>query len=648
MEKQHSYEFGSFRIDVGERCLLHQETPIQLTPRAFDTLLVLVRQNGHIVEKDELLREVWRGSFVEEAIVAQNVFAIRKVLGQHSGSQFIETVPKRGYRFVADVREIQKENTEVRLEHHTESRIVIDEEERQGYQPYEAPHPTAIPSGRRLLKGDLRFTILVLLSISIIAGFLFWTATARWGTNSNTAVRSVAVLPFRPLGGGDNNDLLGVGMADAIIGRFSGLKELSVIPTSSIFKYADHDSDAVAVGRELGVDAVLTGTVQRAGDRVRVSVQLVSLSDGKTLWSDRFDERFIDIFALQDSISEQIAEALRFDISDAKHQRPSLHPRTTAAYESYLMGLYFWNKRSKEGLAKAVEYFQDATVKDSNYAQAFAGLADTYCLLAYYGYSSQPTSELFEKAKRAAQRSIELDGASSAQAETAMAMVHCDYEKDKVRAEQSYKRALELNPSYATAHQRYAWFLIFGGRLDDALQQMRKAQQLDPLSGIINAALGSILNYSRQYDEAIRYYNRALELEPNSDLAHLGLGDTYVQKGMYTEAIAEFQKARNINDNQGTASASLGHALALAGEAGAAEKTLQDLRGRTKQENISHYGVALTLSALGHRDQALRELDSAIAQRSVEMVQIRFDPMLDPLRADPRFNEILKAHNLAP
>jgi TolB-like protein/Tfp pilus assembly protein PilF len=453
-------------------------------------------------------------------------------------------------------------------------------------------------------------------------------------------------LPFKPLEEVNGDQLLGIGMADAIITRLSHLKELSVIPTSSVFKYAGQDSDAAVVGRELGVDAILTGTLQRSGDHIRINVQMVGLQDGKTLWSDRFDERFTDIFALQDSISEEIAHSLRAKIGSEDRFATS-HPANTEAYQSYLMGLYFWNKRSKEGLKKAAEYFQDATDKDPNYSIAFAGLADTYCLLDYYYYESQRSKELNEKAKRFAQRSLDLDE-SLAEGHMAMAFIQSRYENDCVAAEQSYRRALYLNPSYATAHQRYGWLLIRSGRLDEALREMKKAQQLDPLSPTINGALGQVLTYSHQYDESIRYCRRALELDPNNDVLHSSLGRTYELKGMYPVAIAEFEKAKQIDDHQGEVTASLGHAFAQAGQTVMAERMLHSLRHTGKPDNVSHYGLALILSALGKRTLAVKEL--AMAMTHVDFntgLEIKYDPRLDPLRHDSNFNQLLKDHNLA-
>src|ERR1700749_115638 len=314
------YEFGEFRLDAAECVLLRRGVPVPLTLKAFETLFVLVSRNGLLVEKDELLKEVWPNRFVEEATLAQNIFPLRKALGQERcGTQFIETVPRRGYRFVANVRTLPAVETEIIVKQRTSSHILIEEEYGDESDSTDA-HRSPVFSVARTASSKYRIRLsrvtflVVALACFTAAGLYMWAANKSEQVETARAVHSMAVLPFRPLGTGDD-ELLGLGMADAIIGRLSNYKQLPVLPTSAVFKYTERETDARAAGQALGVDAVLSGTVQRAGERVRVTVQLTSLETGKVLWSDKFDEPYTNIFAIQDSISEQVARALALQLN---------------------------------------------------------------------------------------------------------------------------------------------------------------------------------------------------------------------------------------------------------------------------------------------------------------------------------------------
>jgi DNA-binding winged helix-turn-helix (wHTH) protein/TolB-like protein/Flp pilus assembly protein TadD len=689
MQALHLYEFGEFQLDAAERCLLRAGEPVALTPKAFDTLLLLVSRSGHIVEKDELLKEVWPDAFVEEATVAQNIFTLRKALGQgQTGHRFIETVPKRGYRFVASVREVRDADAVLVVEKHTRTEIVTEEESvdtaSTAGQSKLAQRMTVVPNGWNTVfanegsavnvvgpaageataalatpltaradsavkpRRSLRTYALVGLALVIIAGaaLAVWQWRKAKRTETAMAIKSIAILPFKPLDADSGNELLGLGMADAIIIRLSKFQRLPVLPTSAIIKYTGRDNDPWALGQALGVDAVLNGTVQRSGDRVRVTVQLISLGDGKTIWSDKFDEQFTSIFAVQDSISERVAQALALQLTgDQRKQLAKRYTENTEAYQSYVMGLYFYNKRTKEGMEKAAEYFEQAIAKDSNYALAYALLADTYYLSAYYGYSSTPSKEMVMKAKVAATRALELDE-TLAEAHTAMATILSDIGDDWEATEREHKRAIELNPNYAMAHLRYAWFLFGRNQLDEALREMRRAQELDPLSTTTNGALAGALLYVRQWDESIKFSQRALEIEPNNYISHLNLGDAYEGKGMYDQAIAEYQKGREIHSTSWDPLASLGHVYALAGRRAEAEKMLAALQELSKKDQRALYGVAAIYAALGDKDSAFEWLEKGLVAKAVMVRNLKYDPDLDVLKADPRFNNLLKSYGL--
>jgi len=581
---QSSFEFGPFRLDLSERLLVRNGKAVQLSPKVFETLAFLVENRGHVLEKDELIKRLWPDTFVEESSLAQNIFQLRRALnGGGSSRKYIETVPKRGYRFSADVREI--------------------------------------------MRGENG----ALSAYSLNGNFLAEDETG-------LAVKSLAVLPFKSLEpSGKAEEYLGLGMADATIIKLTGLRQLLVVPTSTILKYAGRKNGVEAVVRKLGVDTILEGTIQRDNERVRVTVQLISLNEGKTLWSGKFDEQFTDIFTLQDSISEQVARALALRLTGAerRHLRKR-YTENTEAYQAYLMGLFFWNKKSKEGLGKAVEYFQQAIEKDSGYALAYAGLADSYFWMAYNDFDALNREEYFEKSRSNALRALELDP-FVAEAHAALATVKVKHDKDTIGAESSFERALAANPNCAMAHSRYTYFLAAMGRLGESLQKVRRAQELDPLSPDANASLAYILYFTRDYDEAIRYSERALALEPNFQDGLLLLGLSYEQKGLVDKAILQFSKAKEANADSTEPSELLGHVLATAGQGAGARTILSELQSSAKRFSVHPYNVGLIHAALGQREQAFEWLAKPYLNWTERERMLRFDPRMDHLREDSRF-----------
>jgi serine/threonine protein kinase/TolB-like protein/Flp pilus assembly protein TadD len=462
-------------------------------------------------------------------------------------------------------------------------------------------------------------------------------------------VNSIAVLPFEPLGQDRNDELLGLGMADAVIGRMSNLKRLVVLPTSAVSKYKGPASDPLAAGRALQVDAILSGTIQRSGDQVRVTVQLVHVASGRTIWSEKFDQTFTDIFGIQDSISDSVVRSLALDLTTDEQKQLEKHYTTNvAAYDSYLMGLYFWNKRSKDGLEKAIDYFQRAVEQDPNYALAYAIMADCYYLQLFYGYDSAP--DRIGNAKAAAERALLLD-ASVAEAHVAAAMVKC-YQKDGQAGMESLRHALALNPNLAIAHQRYAWVLSGFGHLDDAVREMKRAQELDPLSPTNNTALGIILAFARQFRGSLEYCYKAAELAPNEALIQENLAFAYALNGMYQQAIEHYQKQGELNpESRGDVLASIATVLVTAGRNAEAEGIMRELLNPAGANKTDPYNMTRLYAARGEKERAFEWFDKAL-QTSSEDVRgqarmIRYDPLLDPLRSDPRFADLLRQHNKA-
>lgn len=476
------------------------------------------------------------------------------------------------------------------------------------------------------------------------------TPEASLGT-ATKAVRSIAVLAFEPLGKDTHDELLGLGMADAIIGRMSNLKQLSVLPTSAVSKYKGPANDPLTAGRALGVDAILSGTVQRSGDRVRVTVQLAHVATGRTIWSEKFDQTFTDIFGVQDSISDSVAKSLALNLSaDERKQLAKRYTTNTEAYDEYLMGLYFWNTRSRDGLEKAINHFGRAVEKDPKFALAYALLADCYYLQSNYGYRTGP--QWIQDAKAAVDRALLLDD-SIAEAHVAAAMIESYQEDDEV-ANASLRRALELNPNLAVAHLRYGWALSSSGHLDEAVGEIKRAQELDPLSPTNNTALGLILGFARQFPKCLEYCYKAVELAPNEILTQENLAYAYLVNGRYQQAIEHYQRLAVLNpDRKGDALASIATALVLAGRKSEADSMIPELLQLAASDKVDPFPIAVLYGARADKDATFDWFDRGLTRASEVQATalvwqyIRYCPMLDPLRSDNRFAALLRKHNRA-
>lgn len=624
----HFYEFGEFRIDARERLLYRGGEVVALTPKVFETLLVLVRHSGHVLEKNELMQMLWPDSFVEESSLAQNISLLRKALGEGAAErQYIETVPRRGYRFVAEVTETRQEETDAEMP------LPAATEAAASTLAHAAP-----PRRRRRV-----YTLVAaVLLCSALTGLFYVRAHKRRQAGAETAAKSIAVLPFKTLGTEDETELLGLGMADALIIKLGKLPRPAVLPTGSVVKYTRRDGDALAIGRELGVDAVLDGTVQRAGERVRVTAQLIRLSDGKALWSGKFDQQYSGIFAIQDSLSEQLAAALVSELTNNDRERLAGGRLTqnTEAYQAYLMGLYFWNRRTEENLAKAIGYLQQAVEKDADFALAHAVLADCYYLCSTSGYKIVPRGEALRRAYESAQRALVLDD-TIAEAHTAMAGVRQAY-KEFDEAGREFRRAIELNPNYAVARVRYGYFLFGSLRLEEAVAEMKRAQELDPASPVTNAALAFMLRMARDYDGAIKHNRRALELQPDTIGAHAGIAESYIGKGMFEEAHAEIEKVRQTEPL--LAVQLRAYAFAAAGRRQEALAILSELQ--QTDASVPPINYALIYGHLGDKEKAFAWLKKDSFSPPVRAL-LMFDPDLDPLRDDPRYDEILRHQDIA-
>ena len=637
------YEFGPFRLDVKERLLLKDGEPVSLTPRSFDVLAVLVREHGKLVTKDEFLSEVWPDSFVEETNLPQNVYLLRKVLGdeEYTCPKFIETVTRHGYRFIADVKEISDGNAELMVHQRTSTEILLEQEQNEGVPktlvtlPESVPLPVPRPSTRR-------FAVLVLGFLATLAGLVALSYLLLKDRNdTGSTPKSVAVLPFKSIGA--EEDHVGLGMTDAIITRLSSLRQFTVMPTTAVFKYADGEHDPLVAGHALGADAILEGTVQCAGDGIRVTVRLIKVLDGEPLWAETFDEKFTNIFSTQDAISERVARAMRYKLTTRERQLLARQPTTNVeAYEAYVRGIYFWNKRTAEGLRQSIRYFEHAVAQDPNYALAYAGLSDSYSQVGYFGYDDiLPRREAFEKARETVRRALELDG-GVAEAHTALGMVKAYYDGDFLGAEESLRQAIDLNPSYGTAHFRYSLLLLVLGRVNEARRAAMKAQELDPLSALINTNLGYMLYLQRDFDKAEMFCRKALETEPDSFTAQYHLGLIYIQKNRHDEAMEVLQKAAQVRTIKYEALEAIGYALAVSGRKSEALDIISEMEKAAVADKDVYFNIAVIHAGLGDSDRASEYLSKMGGDLGLRVMILRFDPRLEKLRAGSEVAQLWK------
>lgn len=639
-ENQCFYEFGPFQLDAQKHRLLREGEIVPLTPKAIEILLMLVRRQGKLVERDELMSAVWHDSFVEDSNLTVTISMLRKVLENDGEGKYIETIPKLGYRFAAGVREITGSSTIIALERRTQAQIVIEEIEDSSKQ-----HPIvpAIKESGLLQKKwlSMRNVIPAVLLFFVIAFVV--AIFLRYSTADKTNVRSIksiAVLPLRHFGTVPDDKDLHLRITDALITKFGSLRSIAVRPTTSVLRYEDNKQDAIAIGKELNVDAVLDGSIQREEANLRVTLQLISVSDGAQLWSGQFDGQSGQLLSLEDKISTHVIQNLPLNLSDAERK---LFAKQTAnnpeAYEAYLKGRFFLNKRTEEGFNKAIDYFTQAVNKDPEYASAYVGLADCYSLLGIWG--TMPPNETMPKAKEAAIKALKADN-TLAEAHVSLAFVKWVYDWDLAGADSEFKQALELNPNHATAHHWYSYYLAAAGKFDEAIAHIKKAQELEgPLLLSINTDVGEIYCWARRYDIAIEQLQKVIQIEPDFAIARNILGMTYIKVGKLNEAIAELESARHLDNNPRMMS-SLGYAYGVSGQHDKAKTIINELKELSKHRYVSSFAIAMIYAGMGKKDEALSLLEKAYNERSDTMTILKSYPWLDELRDNQRFIALQK------
>jgi TolB-like protein/DNA-binding winged helix-turn-helix (wHTH) protein/Flp pilus assembly protein TadD len=624
--------FGIFEVSLQSGEVRKAGLRIRVQQQPMKLLEILLEHQGEVVTREDLRSRVWPSESFGDFDQALNIAIakLRSALGDSAESpRFIETLPKRGYRFIADVSVVDTDDRPKRQEPVVGDLSAIDPGQIQGIGLAVAPQRRLWPT---------RWIVVALalaLSLAILSVWLFHSRAP-----APTGIRSIAVLPLENLSGDTSQNYFADGMTDELITDLAQISALRVISRTSVMVYKGARKPLPQIARELNVDAVVEGTVLRSGDQVRITAQLIEASTDKHLWSQSYEGELRDSLALQSRVATAVADQIRINLTPQEQAAlKNVKVVIPEAYESYLKGRYFWNKRTADGLKVALAYFQQAIEEDPKYAQAYSGLADTYALLGDWQYAVMTPKEAFPKAKAAAVKALELDS-SLGEAHNSLAFVLDGFDWDFDSAGKEFQRAIELNPSYATAHHWYAWHLSLLGRFDEAIAEMRKAEDLDPLSLIINADLAELLGLAHSYDESIRQSRKTIEMDTNFALAHNQLAQVYLQKHMYDEAIAELQKAVRLSGNSPTCTANLARAYVASGKRSEAVKLLSDLKKRSNPDYSNAAEIAMVYASLGDTDQAMNWLERGYEERFNPGVLLR--PGFDPLRSDPRFRNLVQ------
>lgn len=672
-----AYEFQDFRLDPEDHRLLRNGQQVHLTPKVFQLLVLLIESRGHILSKEYILKTLWPDTFIEENNLNRNISTLRRVLGETPEEhKYIETIPKIGFRFVADVKELWDNDAnllgDVRIPdesillHETQSqrpevsdnqKFPVDDVDDLGANngaPLEFPakHKSAWTF---LRQPRLAVAVLLVLSLAGIALYLVVDS------NNSAATDSIAVLPFVNVGGDPAIEYLADGITENIINKLSELGNLKVISRASVFRYKGNAVEPRTAGRELNVSALLMGRLLEQSDSVSVHVELVNVKDGSLIWGGQFRRNRPDITALQEEISRITAEKLKVNPgTDESARLFRRHTENSAAYHLYLKGLYYRNKKTEEGMKKAIEYFEQAVDTDPSYGVAYAAMAYCYNWLSRSGRAATP--QLRTIAEAMARKALAIDD-TLGEAHLALADVRFTI-LDWEGLEAMYRRAIELSPNNSDTHGLFSLYLAATRRFDEAIREARKARELDPLAVSLDTTIGVLLYMARQFDSAIKQLHEALEMDSNYLLAHQSLGESYTEKGMYKEAIAEYEQAMhllgfsvdgifankvsNLSGDGISFVARLGYVYGLSGERSNSRRVLGFLDTLPKQTFVSPVLRARIHLGLGEYDQAITLLEKAYESREGELVWLGVSPIYDPIRSDPRFQKLQQRISFTP
>lgn len=611
--------FGPFTADLETGSLYKLTRRVKLQEQPFQVLAALLERPGELITREELRQRLWAANTFVDFDHGLNIAInkLREALGDSAEEpRYIQTVPRRGYRFVGVLQPDQPLN-EPTLQRDT-----------AGARPVNTRH----------------IVFAGVAGVVALAGALVLVLT-RYDSSSHASpesrrIESIAVLPLRNLSGDSEQEYFADGMTETLITDLAQISALRVISRNSIMRYKGSNKPLPEIAQELHVEAVVEGSVRRSGDRVRITAELVDAASAKDLWARSYERELRDVLILQSEVASAIADEIRVKITPQERSRLTTNRVVDpAAHEDYIKGRFYWNKRTEAGLKRGIDYFRQAIDLEPSYAEAYDGLADCWMGLAWYGYV--PSKDAFSRAKTAATRALELNG-SMAEAQTSLAFVNANYDYDWKAAEDGYRRAIALNPNYANAHHWYADFLSAMGRHEEAIAESKRARELDPLSPIINTWLGWRYQFARHYDQAIVEYRKALDLDPSFPPAHLVLGQTYEQKGMLKEATVELELAVNLSGSGAIYLASLAHAYGVAGRRNDALQLIRRLERLAAVQQVSSYDIALALVGMDDRDHAFSWLERAVSDHAGRLMFLNVEPRFDGVRSDPRFGELVR------
>ncbi|MGA6985504.1 MAG: winged helix-turn-helix domain-containing protein [Terriglobales bacterium] len=641
--------FDAFEVDMRSGEVRKHGIRLKLHGQPFQVLSLLLEHPGDVVTREELHQKLWPGNTFVDFDTGLNS-AVKKLRDALCDSaehpRFIETLPRRGYRWLVPVECVGdiSENVPVAV-----PVTAPRSEVRTDLQPSASPGGAteAIPASKskvRLLPAvaisGIAFLCVLALLFALAVGKL---RTRLLRSTVPVRIQSVAVLPFENLSHEPEEEYFADGMTEELIKNLGKIGALHVTSRTSVMRYKRSDKSLPQIARELNVDGIVEGTVQRSGDRVRITAQLIHAPTDRHLWAESYDRELKDVLTLQDDVARAIAHEINVTLTpDEQLSLAAVHPVNPGAYEAYLKGRYYWNKRTAEGMKKASDYFHQSINQQPDYGLAYSGLADCNSGLAWHGFAS-PT-EALPRAKTAALKAIEIDPASG-EAHASLALV-LSHQRNWAAAENEFKRALQLSPRYANAHHWYGDYLSVVGRQEEALVEAKRAFELDPVSPIINTWLGLRYYHVRRYDEAIEQGRKILQFDPNFAPAHLLLGQAYAQKGLHAQAISELQSASALSGDSPLYMAQVGVAYAMAGKNAEALRVIAQLQRLARQSYVSSYGLAQIYAALGDKQHAMKWLQSAYDEHAVWMQYLKVDPVLDSLRSQARFQDLVRQMGL--
>ena len=628
--------FGAFELDLRSGELRKQGRKVRLEGQPAHILIYLVENPGELITREQLHRRLWPAdTFVNfEHGLNAAIKRLRRALDDSADNpRFVETLPRRGYRFIAPVQGgTQGQASSTTVEDQLDEHAAAESAPEVINADVSAPKTAVRRGSRKTLAWTLSGVAVLLLA----GGLSLWRQSEN---RSRSVIGSLAVLPLASLSADTSQEYFSDGMTDELIAELGQIGGLQVISRTSIMTYKGTHKSLPQIARELNVDAVVEGTVLRSGHQVRITAQLIEAATDKHLWSQSYERDIRDTLALQKEVARSIAGQIQIALTPREQAvLKNSHRVNPEAYEAYLRGRYFWNKRTAEGFKKAIEYFTEATQRDPTYAPAYTGLADSYALSGDWEYGVLAPQEAYPKAKAAATRALALDD-SLGEAHISLAFALQNFDWNWKDAGSEFRRGIELSPGYATGHQWYAWYLTAVQRNTEAIDEIKKAESLDPLSLIIGADLAEELLIAHRYDEAIKESQKIIEMDPRFAVAHYELGQAFVQKRLYTEAIAELAKAIESSGGSSTCTSNLAYAYAVSGRTDEAVRLLDDLKKRSNHGFSNAPEIALVYVGLNENDQAMASLERAYQERFNPTILFR--PAFDALHSDSRFQDLM-------